>query len=165
MKTCTKCKESKDYSEFHKNPKAPDGHKTECAVCSRKRKNAWRKKNAESERQKWKQWRSKNKEHRDAYQKEYMAKHLKENAEYWNARNSKRRAAKLKATPAWADKVAIDYIYYAAKVIERVYGTKWHVDHIIPLKGKTVCGLHVQNNLQLLAPLDNIKKSNKLGGY
>ena len=165
MKTCTKCKETKEYSEFHKNSKVPDGYKAECAVCSRKRKNEWRKNNAENERQKWKKWCSNNKEHRGAYQKKYMAKHQKENQEYWNSKNANDRAEKLNATPAWADKVAIEYVYYAAKVLKDVCKTSWHVDHIIPLKGKTVCGLHVRNNLQLLAPLDNLKKSNKLGGY
>jgi len=160
MKTCTKCKETKEYLEFHKNARSPDGYKAECAICSRERKNKWRKKNAKVERQKWKKWKSENKEHRDAYQKEYIANHQKEKSDYWNSKNAKYRASKLKATPAWANKEAIDFVYYAAKVIEEVYGTKWHVDHIVPLKGKNVCGLHVHNNLQLLTPEQNLSKSN-----
>ena len=40
----------------------------------------------------------------------------------------------------------------------------FHVDHIIPLKGKNVCGLHVENNLRIIDGLSNMKKGNKLEG-
>ena len=63
------------------------------------------------------------------------------------------RANKLKATPSWADLNKIKQIY--AKCPDG-----FQVDHIIPLQGKYVCGLHVENNLQYLTKEDNIKKSN-----
>lgn len=72
------------------------------------------------------------------------------------AKAARRRAAKLKATPPWADLEEIKNVYLEAQY----FGM--HVDHIIPLQGKEVCGLHIWENLQLLTPEKNIKKGNKL---
>ena len=68
---------------------------------------------------------------------------------------TRRKAAKLKATPKFANLNKIKEIY---KNCPKGY----HVDHIIPLRGKTVCGLHVEWNLQYLTPSENTSKSNKL---
>jgi len=73
------------------------------------------------------------------------------------AKEAKRRAVKLNATPVWSELEAIKDFY-----INRP--EDYHVDHIIPLKGKTVCGLHVLDNLQYLSACDNLKKSNKFYG-
>lgn len=70
------------------------------------------------------------------------------------ARNAARRAIVKQQTPAWADLSAIKEIYKNCPI-------GYHVDHIIPLKGKNICGLHVQNNLQYLLAENNLKKSNK----
>lgn len=71
----------------------------------------------------------------------------------------KRAALRLKlerrATPDWADRQVLKDIYVEAEYMQM------HVDHIIPLKGKLVCGLHVPENLQLLSPEANRRKSNK----
>jgi 5-methylcytosine-specific restriction endonuclease McrA len=75
------------------------------------------------------------------------------------AKAAKRRAAKLKATPAWADLEEIKNVYLEAQY----FGM--HVDHIIPLQGKNVCGLHVWDNLQLLPAVDNIRKGNRYALY
>ena len=61
-----------------------------------------------------------------------------------------------RATPKWADMLAIQLIE------EEAHSKGHHVDHIIPLQGKNVCGLHVENNLQILSPKLNLWKSNKL---
>ena len=68
---------------------------------------------------------------------------------------ARRRAAKLNATPAWADRQAIAAVYAEAAA------KGMHVDHIVPLKSKLVCGLHVPWNLQVLPGPENIRKSNR----
>ena len=71
-----------------------------------------------------------------------------------NAYANERRARKLFATPKWVDRNELTKIYVEAKA------KKLHVDHIIPLKHKLVCGLHVPWNLQLLTPHENFRKCN-----
>lgn len=66
-----------------------------------------------------------------------------------------RRRGVSRATPPWADRAAIKAIYVEA----RAKGL--HVDHIVPLKSKLVCGLHVETNLQLLTPEENRRKGNR----
>ena len=78
-----------------------------------------------------------------------------------NASNKLRKANKIKRTPPWADINAIKKIYQEAAELNKIHGPgAYHVDHIIPLQGATVSGLHVENNLQILKAVDNIKKSN-----
>ncbi len=72
-----------------------------------------------------------------------------------NADSAARRAKQCLATPKWADLIAIRLIYIEAKE------KGLHVDHIVPLRSKKVCGLHVPENLQLLTPAENFKKNNK----
>lgn len=71
------------------------------------------------------------------------------------SRRALRRAHTLRATPAWADLNAIAAIYAARKPGE-------HTDHIVPLKGHNVCGLHVEYNLRNIPAVENLSKGNKL---
>lgn len=76
-----------------------------------------------------------------------------------------RRADKISATPPWLteeQKEAMSEFYWLARDLFCVTGQNYHVDHIVPLKGKTVCGLHVPWNLQVLPADVNIAKSNHL---
>ena len=72
-----------------------------------------------------------------------------------------RRCAELKATPGWSDRAKIRQIYLKAKNISEETKLLHHVDHIIPLRGKLVSGLHVPENLQIIPWQENLKKGNK----
>lgn len=77
------------------------------------------------------------------------------NPDVVRAHQIRRRRGVECATPPWADKAAIRQIYLKAKALGM------HVDHIIPIKGGAVCGLHVPENLQLLTAAENHKKGNR----
>lgn len=87
--------------------------------------------------------------------------YAKANPEVLNRNTRARVARKLQATPAWANKFFIDEAYALAKLREKVCGGKWHVDHIVPLRSKLVCGLHTEHNLQVIPAMDNWQKNNK----
>lgn len=79
--------------------------------------------------------------------------------------NSRHRAAKLKATPQCITKhqlIFIEMFYQQAIYLTEVTGIKWHVDHIIPLQGKNVCGLHVPQNLRVITKKENESKGNRI---
>jgi hypothetical protein len=71
------------------------------------------------------------------------------------------RAAKMQRMPSWADKELIAEVYALAQRAQRQKGIRVAVDHIIPLRGKEVSGLHVHNNLQVITLSANAKKSRK----
>jgi len=77
-----------------------------------------------------------------------------------NAKNAKRRARKMHATPVWANEFYISEIYDLAARRTKLFGFSWHVDHAVPLQGRNVCGLHVHNNLQVITGVENMRKHN-----
>ncbi|WP_192875126.1 HNH endonuclease signature motif containing protein [Pseudomonas syringae] len=77
----------------------------------------------------------------------------------WNS--NRRRTALRIATPLWADLAAIEAFYVEARRLTAVTGVPHEVDHIVPIQGKRVCGLHVEVNLQFLTKADNVKKHAK----
>lgn len=78
---------------------------------------------------------------------------------------ARRRYLQVKrATPVWADRKAIKAAYVAAKAMTLRTGILHTVDHVIPIQGRTVCGLHVETNLAILSLSDNSRKSNLFDG-
>ena len=71
------------------------------------------------------------------------------------------RAALVQATPAWANQKKIAEFYETADGLSMLTGEWYHVDHIVPLQGKTVRGLHCEANLQVLPEVENIRKGNR----
>lgn len=89
----------------------------------------------------------------------------KNNPGHSSAIVAKRRADRIQRTPAWLtgeQLTAMDKLYKQAAWLTRITGVKWHVDHIVPLKGKNVSGLHIPNNLQVIPARENLKKGNRL---
>ena len=125
-----------------------------CAECQRERTNAWTKNNPEKHlayRQSDKRRISTN----ISSKKHYEAKKA-----YYIAKDAKKRALRLLATTSWGQEKVKDF-YVKAKQFEAMNpSVKYHVDHIVPLVGKNVCGLHNHFNLQILTETENKRKGN-----
>lgn len=75
--------------------------------------------------------------------------------------SEKRKTALKIATPGWADLAAIKVIYSEAQRLTLETGVLHEVDHVVPIQGLKVCGLHVESNLQILTKTDNLKKNSR----
>ena len=98
------------------------------------------------------------------YSNQLSAAYRQANQSYYNAWANQRRARKLNATPSWlteADHQHIQRLYTKASFLTEEHGVSYHVDHIIPLQHKHVCGLHVPANLQVITAEENQTKSNR----
>jgi hypothetical protein len=152
----------------------------ECSSLSRKEKaktnkkyleyqKEYRFKNKDKIKEQCKRHNTKNKEKISLKQKEYRKNNPKKYKQQYikpigAAKRAKRRAQETQATLRLTQ-FDIDYIkhlYIQSKELEKLDGIKRHIDHIVPLRGKTVCGLHVPWNLQILTAEENLKKSNIL---
>jgi hypothetical protein len=134
---------------------------------------------AECTRLRGAKWKAENREHRLSYNRAYTGRwrqseanraRLEASSRKWRednkpliaARSALRRARILKRTPAWADKQAIRCMYEIAHRISKCTGLEWHVDHVLPLNGREVSGLHIHTNMQIIPAKANHTKSNKM---
>lgn len=113
-------------------------------------------------------WREKNPEYNSRWYEIHKEDKLQKNKEWAlnnpdkiAAKSAKRRARELRALPEWADLEKIKEFYKEAKRLTEETGIKHEVDHIVPLQGKVVSGLHIETNLQVISKKENQKKSNK----
>lgn len=122
----------------------------------RERLKIWRRNNIEKARERARIWAQRHAESK----REYNRKWKRDNADKNLAQVMARYADKLQRIPPWADKGRIVDVYSAARIIKEQTGVDVHVDHIIPLRGKGVSGLHVHTNLQIIPADVNLSKSN-----
>lgn len=165
MKTCSKCNVSQplDCFPWNKDKRSPAGGRygSWCKECHRQYSRPYRKtyyaRNAEAVKE----------AQRAAHQADpsYLSRWRKANPELYRAQvnkgSAKRRAAKQRAAVPWADEAKIKAVYDHASFL-RTIGVDCHVDHIVPLSGKTASGLHTHDNLQVLLADENMAKHNAL---
>ena len=166
--SCCTCKQSLLLIAFGKSKNATNGHARVCKACrkaeyqsnpipAKQRASIWKKENPKKRLENNRIWREQNPEKTKASRNKWAHN----NKAYGAFNRSVDRTKRKQAMPLWANEFFIEEAYHLAKLRTELFGFKWHVDHIIPIKGKTVCGLHVENNLQVIPAIDNLKKGNK----
>jgi hypothetical protein len=184
-KTCTGCKIEKTLDNFSIKRASKDGRVDRCKPCEVKRVAAWAAANPDklSKHQTGPLKREYNRKRYERDREIILAerRHLRqENPTIFKERDRKnsqnnigkirakcgrRRASMINATPPWLSfiqKALIEEFYELAQARKMQTGIEIHVDHIIPLQGKGVRGLHVPWNLQLLTEKENCSKHNKM---
>jgi len=192
-KQCTKCSQFKQLCDFYVDISKKGGLSSYCKECQCNRASMWAKKNQKKHNANGAAWKKKNKEkvkfgnaiyHKN--NKEYnnlkSIRWARKNQEQDRANHKKwketnrdkvrfydanRRAAKLQRTPKWLSKEQlreIEQFYIEAHELSWLSEGGLHVDHVVPLQGKNVSGLHVPWNLQIIPGSNNRSKSNKFIG-
>jgi hypothetical protein len=142
VKHCSKCNVDKSVSEYAKHGTGKYGVASICKECRNIYKRAWYKANKYKCALVNAKWSQKNLHKKRAYR-------------------AKRRALIASSTPIWANLNAINLMYKLAHDKSISTGIKYEVDHIVPLQGKTVTGLHVEHNLQIIEMTSNRQKAYK----
>ena len=186
-KECSKCGETSDLENFRKNKRYKGGHVTWCKPCEKsyhkdqrnaksaenaKYQRKYAKDNAEKIAARKAKYYQENKERVDERNLDWKqanpskvkvirSRSQKNTAAKCAARTAKYIASKAQRTVGWANEQAVRAFYEEAARLEQETGIKYHVDHIIPLNGKLVSGLHVESNLQVIPANENLSKSNR----
>ncbi len=160
---CQKCKdhnksirEKTDRSEYQKEWRKQNKEKI------RQYTKKWSDNNTERRKETIMFWRYRNPDKVKAMNSRGGRKWSKNNRGKRNAITSKRRSALLHRIPEWSDLNKIKQIYLQAEIISNDTGIPHEVDHIIPLQGVLVSGLHVIGNLQIIPMNLNRSKKNKM---
>ena len=172
MRTCKTCLEDKPISEYYKDGKFYRGS---CKCCIKAERVAYRAANPDkikaSNSRSWENNKDKysaaNREYYVANRKsirEKQQQYYRANKAKYLANNSNARAALYQATPKYLtdlDKGRIEIMYEARDRLTELTGIEHHVDHIIPLRGKNICGLHIPRNLRVITAEENLRKGNR----
>jgi hypothetical protein len=175
MKLCTLCNIAQPLENFHKGKAYKDGRRTWCKVCMAAYKKQYSASNRDKILAKQRAYdAAKNEERREYSAKRYIAKkqHIDAaNKEYRRlyphkhaAKEMQRKVAKMYRTPSWLtddDHWIMEQAYEFAALRTKMLGIPFEVDHIIPLQGKLVSGLHVPENLQVIPARANRQKCNR----
>jgi len=164
LKVCCSCKEEKPLSAFYKNRSRKDGLDPCCKSCRSKFSAEYNQKNRAALSEAKKVYNQKN---RDAVAKRVKI-WKKANPEKVTAHKASRRARKKQAQPPWLTEEHFNQIkakYKNSKRMKKLTGILHHVDHIVPLSGENVCGLHVPWNLQVIPAKHNLKKNNRFDDW
>jgi len=146
MKTCSKCRITKDLNDFYKTKHSKDGLRSQCKICHMEGSKLWVKNNRERYNAIVRKSQLKYPEYRKNWRKNNYQKYLQQII--------KRRNAIIRQTPVWADLTAIKQFYRNCPIGHKV-------DHILPIQGKNVSGLNIVTNMQYLTPSENSKKGNR----
>ena len=162
-------KYNKQYNEKNREKKKQydkqyrEANKEKVAEKKKKYNKQYNEKNREKLSEYQRQYREANKEKVAEKKKKYNKQYNEANPGKRSAHTAKRRAARIQRTPKWLtkeDHKIIEGFYIEARRLTKETGILHHVDHIVPLQGKNVSGLHVPSNLQIITAEENLKKSN-----
>lgn len=189
LKICKQCVQSKPLDAFSLHRQTRDRKYPICRDCQKIKARAHYQKNKEKHAAQVRAWDRANPEKREAMNRswrdrnpayvkamradwqlrnpgansspEYLAEWRRQNRGRIAVYDRLRRSGLTKARPAWCDLLEIEAVYRQAAKLTLITEVPHQVDHIVPIKSKLVCGLHVAHNLQILTAVDNLKKGNR----
>jgi len=129
-------------------------------LCKKHYLTQWQRDNSDRKQESNAKYRAKNKEKHSEYNKKWFSKN-KAKATFYAMR---RYTTIRNRTPKWLtedDLWIMEQTYELAELRTKSFGFKWNVDHVVPLHGKKVSGLHVPSNLQVIPALENSRKGNR----
>ena len=159
-KICTKCNLEKEVVYFSKHKKSKDGLQHRCKKCF----SLMNKERYSSNPSRFKEYQKTHRKLNPLKVKENKKREYEKNKVDYLRRARLRQERLIIATPAWLtpeQKAHIERTYKLRDIISSATGIIYHVDHVVPIKGKNVCGLHVPWNLNVIPAKDNLIKHNK----
>lgn len=159
-KVCTKCQVNLSTTEFNRNSATKDNLQCRCRECQSKLNSEWKKNNKERRYELNRKWVAKNRGAVRRISQVYYEKHREDELARSAQKRVKRNLSRPSSLTAEQEQQIKDF-YWLAKDLTAVSGETYHVDHIVPLQGKNVCGLHVPWNLQVLPADINLSKGNR----